>query len=112
MVTPVISYSRMGEPTQTDVASWGVNPANQDCLLLSVVPVFAAAFRPSSSVIAEAVPSPSIVSVSSSVAPRAMPLSMTCLHGGASIFIFLPLALVIDAIGFGGQYLPSAASVA
>ena len=43
---------------------------------------------------------------------RATSGSMTCLHAGFLIFIFLPLAVVIDSIGLGGQYLPSAARVA
>ena len=44
--------------------------------------------------------------------PRATPFSMTCLQAGGLIFIFVPLAVVIDSIGLGGQYLPSAARVA
>src|SRR5262245_28218635 len=50
--------------------------------------------------------------VSSSVAPLAMSGEMTCLHAlGRSLSGFLSL-VVIDRIGFGGQYLPLAARVA
>src|SRR5699024_1701142 len=104
---PSMSYWRIGDPTQIALLSCGVYPANQDCRWLSVVPVLPAAGRPFASALPSAVPPGSKVPVSSSVTPWATPLSMTCLHGGGSSFIFVPLAVVIDLIGFGGQYFPS-----
>ena len=78
---------------------------------MSVVPVLPAAGRPPSSRAFVAVPS-LIGDSSRLVTPRATSAFMTCLHATGLSLICLPFARVIDSIGLGGQYLPSAARVA
>ncbi len=91
--------------------SSGVYPANQAALSSSAVPVLPAAGRPPSSLAPRPVPF-SMTPLSSSVVPLATSLLMTCLQLSVGSLIGFLSFVVIDRIGLGVQYLPSAARVA